>query len=271
LKYLLLIPALIFFILFTLWPLATVIQLSVYKTNFITSTFVGLDNYISSFKDPAFILAIINSLVYSVLLVIGIALSLALALNLYKMSKRWQDTSRIILYLPVLSAGIIISLAWKWIFQSNGVINWLLNQCGAPSINWFGQGLTAIPVIAFITMLSGIGSNTIILLAVVQNVNKDYLDAAMMDGASWRIIKNKIIIPIIAPTIYMMLIGTILGALTIFEFIYILAPYDYTSTMAFSIFKQGFEYGKYGIAAAQAIILLVVAVVLYRLKKRWER
>jgi multiple sugar transport system permease protein len=244
-KFLLLLPGLIFYLIFTAWPLIEVVRLSLYKTNFITTRFVWLDNYIASFKDAEFIQSIINSLGYAMFMVGGIFISLFIALYLYRLSKRWQDTSRIVLYLPSLAAGVIISMSWKWIFHSSGI-----------AINWFGSTLTAIPVLSGIVAFSGIGSTVIILLAVVQSVPKDYIDAARIDGASWGQIKRKIIIPIIAPTLYMLIIGAVLAALAIFEIIYMLAPYPYS---------------EYGAASAQSVILLLVAVLLYKLRKRWER
>jgi ABC-type sugar transport system permease subunit len=270
-KFLLLLPGLIFYLIFTAWPLIEVVRLSLYKTNFITTRFVWLDNYIASFKDAEFIQSIINSLGYAMFMVGGIFISLFIALYLYRLSKRWQDTSRIVLYLPSLAAGVIISMSWKWIFHSSGIANWLISLIGIPPINWFGSTLTAIPVLSGIVAFSGIGSTVIILLAVVQSVPKDYIDAARIDGASWGQIKRKIIIPIIAPTLYMLIIGAVLAALAIFEIIYMLAPYPYSATITFSIFLQGFQYSKYGAASAQSVILLLVAVLLYKLRKRWER
>jgi ABC-type sugar transport system permease subunit len=267
LKFLLLIPSLIFFILFTLWPLVEVFRLSLYKINFITSKFIGLSNYIESFQDPVFLTSIANSFLYAILLVLGISISLFLALYLYHMNKKWQDASRVLLYLPTLSAGIIIALAWKWIFNTNGIVNWILGK----NINWFGQWQTAIPVISFIVISASFGSNTIVLLSAIQNINKDLIEAARIDGASWWQIIIHIILPIISPTIYMIIIMTILSAFMIVENIMMLAPYDYSATVTYSIYTKGFMFSKYGLAAAQAVILLIISIVLYIAKKKWEK
>jgi len=183
------------------------------------------------------------------------------------MSKKWQDASRILLYLPTLSAGIIIALAWKWIFNTNGIVNWILGK----NINWFGQWQTAIPVISFIVISASFGSNTIVLLSAIQNINKDLIEAARIDGASWWQIIIHIILPIISPTIYMIIIMTILSAFMIVENIMMLAPYDYSATVTYSIYTKGFMFSKYGLAAAQAVILLIISIVLYIAKKKWEK
>jgi multiple sugar transport system permease protein len=272
LKYILILPAFLFFALFTAWPLFEVFRLSVYKTNFITSTFIGLDNYIVSFQSEAFIKSITNSLFYAAILVPGqVILGLGMALYIFKMSKKWQDVSRIMFYLPMLSAGIIIAQCWKWIFHINGPINWLIGLCGFKALNWFGQFYTSIPVIAFIVLISSFGGNVIIFLAAIQAINKDYFEAAMIDGAGWRLIKSKIIYPLIAPTIGLIALLSGLNSLMIFETIYALNPQEYTATMAFSVYSQGFMFSKYGMASAQAVILLFVSVVIMLIKKRLER
>jgi len=122
LKYLLLLPSIILFLIFTIWPIAEVVKLSVYKTNFITETFVGLDNYIAIFQDNDFLLSILNSLTYAIILIPGqIILSLAMALFVYNMKKHWVDVSRMVFYIPVLSAGIIIAQAWQWILENEHI------------------------------------------------------------------------------------------------------------------------------------------------------
>lgn len=270
-KYMLLVPGLIFFSLFTAWPIIEVFRLSVYKTNFITSSFVGMENYIISLRDPVFIRSMINSLMYIIFLVIGQVLaSLFFSLLLYPMSKKWQDNSRILLYVPMLSAGIIIAQSWRWIFHADGPINWILGLMGISVVNWFGE-YTAIPIVSFIVVFSSFGGNVIIMLASLQAVNRDFIEAATIDGASWNQIKLKILIPLIGPTIGMVGILSAIAALQIFETIYALAPYEYSATMTYHIYRQGFQFGKYGMASAQAVILLIITIILSRIKGKIEK
>jgi len=257
-------PAFLFFCLFTLLPIIEVIRMSFLKINFITSVYVGFDNYKTIFKDEAFLLSIGNSFVYAIITLLGVCTSVFFAFFLYHMTKRWQDTVRILLYLPVLSAGIIISSAWGWIFHQKGVINWLLQS----DINWFGQASTAIPAISIMVIHAGFGLNTIVILANLQGIGKEYIEAAVIDGATWWQIQWHIMIPMIAPILYMIIISTIIGAFMVFEYIMMVAPYSYTATMAYSIFQKGFEFSRYGIASAQAVVLLCISVGLFMLKKQ---
>jgi len=258
--------------MFTIWPLAEVVKLSLYKTNFITTKFVGLDNYIYALTDPDFLQSIINSIFYALILVPGqILAALFTALSIYSLNKRWQDISRIILYVPVLSAGIIIAGSWKWIFHIDGPINWLLSIFNIEAVNWFAQGITAIPIISFIVIFSSFGSNLIILLAAILSIDKGILEAAMIDGASEHQIKWQIIVPIISPVIVLIGLLSAINAFQIFENIYALAPQTFATTITFKIYQTGFMFSKYGIASAEAVILLIIILVLSLIKKKVEK
>jgi multiple sugar transport system permease protein len=193
--------------------------------------------------------------------------SLFFALWLYRLDKKTISVSRIFLYLPTLSAGIIIAQSWKYLFHINGPINWIVGD----KINWFGQGFTAIPIISFIVIFSSFGANVIILLASLQSVNKDYIEAATIDGCNYRQIKLHVLLPLIMPTILMIGILSAINSVMIFETIYSLCQQDYAATMAYQIYTQGFKFSQYGMASAQSIILLLFTVGLSILKRKVEK
>lgn len=264
-RFLLLLPLVFFFGLFTLWPLVEVVSLSMFRTNFIKSVFVGLDNYIQAFSDPDFIQSILNSLCYSAILVPGqLLVALFFAAILYDMHSKWQSAARILFYIPVLSSGIIIAASWKWIFNSNGLLNWFIGK----EISWFGQAETAIPVISFIVVFASFGINTMMLLSSMISIEKSLFDSARIDGANnWQILR-RIVFPIISPTIIMILFVSIIGGFQIFENIYMLVPQTYAATVTYFIYQQGFEFSRYGLASAESIILLAIIGILYLAKKK---
>jgi len=268
----LLIPAIVFFSLFTAWPLGEVIVLSLYKTNFITTKFIGIDNYIAIFSDSDFITSIFNSLFYCFLMVPGeLLLGLGSAFLIFKLSKKWQDVSRIIFYIPVLTAGIIIAQIWKWIFHIDGVFNWFIKLIGLSPINYFGDWYSAIPTVAFIVIIGSFGANTIIFLAAMQSIDKSLFEAAEIDGASFRQIKYRIILPMIMPTISLVTLLTIIASFGVIETIMMLVPQSYAATVTYSIYRSGFLFSKYGIASAEAIVFLVIMILLSLLKNRIEK
>lgn len=271
-KYLFLAPTIVLFGLFTAWPLGEVVWLSLHKTNFITSRFVGLDNYLLSFSDHYFISSVLNSLLYIAILVPSmLVISLFFALLVNSMPRRWQDASRLFLYLPTLSAGVIIATLWKWVFHFDGLANWIIGLADLDPVNWFGARGSAISVVSFIVVYASFGGNVIFLLSAIQGISKDHIEAASMDGATWLQIQTRVIIPIIKPSLVMVGLLTSLAAMMIYETIFMLAAYEYSATITYNIYMQGFQFGKYGLASAQAILLMGISLVLYAVKRRVER
>lgn len=270
-KYILLFPVVVFYLFFTIWPLGEVVYLSFYKTNFITESFIGLNNYIELIQDKVFLQSFVNSLFYALLLIPGqLILSLFLALILYSLSKVWQDVARIIFYIPVLAGGIILASIWKWIFHADGVINWFLGLFGIDKVFFFSKGLTAIPTISFIIIICSFGSYLIMILSNILSIDKSIFEAARIDGANEFQIGIKIIIPMIKKTIWLIGLLLLISAFQIFENIYALAPQSFAATTTYKIYETGFKFSKYGLAAAQSIILLIVVLVLSLIKRKIE-
>ncbi len=140
-KYMLLLPALVAFALFTAWPMAEVTRLSLSQTNFIRSEYVGLRNFSQTLSQPDFQRSVANSALYAVLMIV-IVVGGALAIGLIAMGlpKAWQDATRFVVYIPMLSAGIIVAQVWRWIFHADGPINWLLSISGCRRLRGFPDG-----------------------------------------------------------------------------------------------------------------------------------
>lgn len=269
--FLLLLPTLVFYTIFTVWPIIKVIQLSFYETNFITSNFVGLQNYINLLTDQTFLQTMKNSVWYVVFMVLGqLFMSTTVALAVSKLNKKWQDISRILLYIPVLGAGIITAQVWRWIFSIDGLANWLLSLVGLQKLNWFSSTFPAIPTVVFIAVISSFGSNVIILLASILSIDTSIFEAAKMDGAHNRQIQWYITLPMIKSTIIMIALLSMINAMQIFETIYALAPYEYAATPTYSIYVQAFKNSHWGLASAQGVLLLIFTVILSLFKRRVE-
>lgn len=267
-KFWLLGPAVAFCALFVLWPLGEVFWLSLNKSTYIVTEFIGLANYARAFASPAFLRSVLNSLFY-VVLVTTLQIGIALIVTLLAMDlrKKWHDAVRIVFYVPMLSAGIIIAQVWRWVFHFNGPLNWMLGT----EVAWFAQASTGIPAIAMIVSATGIGGAVIVFLASILAIDKSLFDAAVIDGAHRWQIKLHIVIPMIAPAIGAMSLLSAIMAPQVFETIYALAPYEYTATMTFRIYQDGFQSGRYGLAAAEAVVLLVFVLGLSVLKNRIQR
>jgi ABC-type sugar transport system permease subunit len=108
-------------------------------------------------------------------------------------------------------------------------------------------------------------------LASIEAVDPGLIDAARIDGASWGQIKRHIILPTIAPTIALIALLSWIGAWQIIETPMMLAPQDYAATLTYHIYRQGFMFGKYGMASAQAVILLCIIAIFVLIKRKVEK
>lgn len=263
-KYALILPAVVLCGLFVVWPLVELGVLSVQRTNFMTSKFVGFENYSRAFRDATFRRAAINSLLYIALLVVmSVGGALAVTLIAMREGKRWQDATRILLYIPMLAAGVVIAPVWRWLWHMDGPINWIFGL----DVVWFG-GPQAIFAVSVVVASAQMGAFTVIFLAAVLSIDGDVFEAAIIDGAGWWRIKRSIVLPHIAPTIAVMTLLAAIAAPQIFETIYALAPSDYAASLGFRIYAEAFVFGRHGSAAAQAVLLLFAMVGLTAAKQR---
>ena len=262
---LLLAPLVMLYLMFFIWPMVQVVVLSMQHTNFITTEFVGIDNYIHTLVDPSFWQSVINSLYYAAIMIpCSVGIGFVLACFVSRFSKSWRNIARIFFYIPVLSAGTIIAGFWKWLFHINGLVNWATGL----EVAWFAQGSTAVPVIGLICIASTIGAMLVMVLSAIESIDPGMLDAARIDGASWGQIKLYIILPTVAPTLSLLALMSWVGAWQIIETPMMLAPQDYAATLTYHIYRQGFLFGRYGMASAQAVILLVIIGTLALVQKR---
>jgi multiple sugar transport system permease protein len=271
-KWFLIAPAFILLALFFLWPLATEIKYSLQKTDFISSEYVGLRNYQKAFQSEAFRRAWINSFFYMALLVVGqTGAAITIALIVCFLPKRWHDLTRLILYVPVLAAGIIISQVWRWIFHADGLLNWMIEGIFGERVRWFASATSGIPAIALVVIMSSIGGVVIIFLATILSIDRSQFEAARLEGAREWQIKLRVILPQLFPMIALTSLLAMISAAQIFETVYALAPYEHTATVTFNIYRDAFQFGRYGFASAQAILLMIVTIALSIGKKRLER
>lgn len=256
-KWLLVAPAIVFCLVFTLWPVGELIGMSLTETNFITSRFVGLRNYVEIWKDELFLRSILNSGLYILLVTpMNVGLGLLLAFLVFRESKQWQGFARIAFYIPALSAGIIIGQVWKWVYHIDGPINWFIGLFGVQPVAWFSQAVTAIPAVSIVQVQASFAGGMMIFLAAMLSIDRAIFDAARIDGAHEGQIRRRIILPLIMPAVAMMALLSAISTPQMWETIYVLAPYKHASTMSYQIYQEAFIRSRHGMAAAEALILL---------------
>jgi putative chitobiose transport system permease protein len=266
--YLFLAPALLLIGVFVLYPIVSVVYYSF--TDYSISTppvWIGLENYEKLVRDPTFWLALTHSLVYLIVTPILIVLSIGLAIIVNR-RLRGIHIFRALYYVPAVSGSIAIGISWRWLFDTNGLINSLLISLGVldEPIQWLTEPSAVLPIAMLLTIWAGVGYYSVIFLAGLQNINEDLYDAARIDGCSDFQKHRYVSVPGLRPQIVFVAVISSLAALKVFDEIYVLTNktggvLDSGTTIVFYLWEQAFRLTHAGYASAIAIVLLLITLV----------
>jgi len=178
------------------------------------------------------------------------------------------------LYLPTLTAGLIIATVWRWIWHpSAGLANWLLSLVGLGPVWWLGGRLSGIFAISVNLIVGNVGFQTMVFLAAILGVGRELLDAARIDGATPWQTRSHVILPIIAPVVALLATLSLIGTAQMWETVMMTTnggPDYGTATVMFDIYDNGFLRGRFGLAAAETIVLVGLIFMLAVIKQRIE-
>lgn len=271
-------PMLIGYILFGLVPIISTFGISLTNWSLIRSpSFVGWRNYIRLFEDPTFLVVVRNTLYFTVLLVPS---NLLLCLGVASMLKSQffgVGFFRTAVFAPVVTSAVVWSIIWKYILQTdNGIANVLLRYLGIQGPQWLYNTSLAIPVVVFVTLVKDFGMNTVILIGAMQEVPQMYYEAAELDGASKHRQFRSVTLPLIAPSIFLTTILTIIGSFKVFAQIYTLSgggPGTSSYVFVYYIYQQAFKFYRLGYASTISVILFILILALtilqWKLRKKW--
>lgn len=265
-------PFLLLFTVFTAWPVISSLYMSVtdIKSRDLRSpfavTFVGFENYLNVFKDETFRRSALNTAYFVIIgvpLTLGIALAAALALD--KGITRFRSIFRVGYYTPVVTSIVAVAVVWRFLLQpDSGLVNTILGWLGISGPDWLGSTRFAMPSLIVMASWRNFGTAMIIFLAGLQSVPMMLHEAAALDGASsWQRFRY-ITVPLLRPTILFVTVTTGIGYLQFFEEPFVMTkggPLDSTISMSMFTYKQ-FSFGNYGFAAATSYVLFVVIVAL---------
>jgi raffinose/stachyose/melibiose transport system permease protein len=278
--YLFLVPAVVLFAVFSLFPFLKVIQLSVFEWDGISASmkFVGAGNFATAFwHDASWWISLRNAgLITLLALTLQNFLALALALIVDR-EIEGKNFYRVVFYLPPVLSGIVVGLVWNWIFDgSHGLLNEALRGVGLSAWTraWLADPKTALPAVALVHMWKGFGWGFVILLAGLQAIPRELNEAARVDGAGeWAIFK-KITVPLMMPVFFLVSILTVLGTMQIYDIIVATTnggPGYHTEVPITRILMAMVGSSRFGYACSLGIffglILLAVSLVQMRLSK----
>ena len=231
-----------------------------------TGTFIGWKNYQLLFEDPLFLKCMKNTFTY--LLYVGPAnivggFLLALLLN---QKLKGTTFSRTVIFLPYILMTTLVGITFRWILDGNsGLLNHYLSYLGIEPIYWLTKTNTAMLGIALASIWWTIGYNTVIYLAAIQDVPRDLIEAASIDGASRIQRLFNIIIPCVKNTTFFVVLTTVIYSMQVFGQVYVMTsggPNYSTLTFVQYLYIKAFREFKLGYAATIGVILFLIILVM---------
>lgn len=272
-------PALIPLSVFWIGPMFYIFYLSLTDWDFMSPAFdfVGFDNYLFVFEDPAFYRTLWNTLYFtagSVIPSIAGGLGMALLLN-----RRLSGIGlyRTIIFSPWVTPTVAVAIVWSWILQPDtGVANWVLSAIGLPRLPWLSSSKWAMPSVLLVTVWKQVGWTMIFYLVALQRIPQSLHDAAKIDGVSAWTKLWYITWPLISPTTLFLVVVMTIDALNAFDQIHVMTqggPAGATRTLLYMYYQSAFERFNSGEAAVIGVVMLAIAAVLSALQfwssRRW--
>ena len=269
-SYLFLLPFLVFFVLFVVYPMFMCVYTSFFDATMgRDDIFIGFENYKTLFNDPVFWVALRNTIVIVVVSVpVTCAFSLWVASVISKMHVAATSLFRCIFYLPVVTGSVAVTMVWKWMYNySQGIFNYIGTETGLleKNINWLGDPKYALGCIILILLTTSVGQPIVLYVSALDNVDKSLVEAAEVDGATpmqafWRIKW-----PQMMPTTLYILVITTINSFQCFALIQLLTsggPRNSTMTIMFYTYHNAFTLYKYGYGNAMGVILAIIIAIL---------
>ena len=228
--------------------------------------FVGMKNYNYVFSNSVTRQSIVNTLLFTIEAVpIGTALALVIA-KLLDQSIRGRVFLRTLYYLPVVSSVVVSAMIWRWIYSpQHGLLNYFLGIAGIPPQNWLNDPNLALISLVIVTIWGSIGSNMVIFLAGLQDIPRDVIEAARVDGANSLQSFLFITVPLMRPVILFVVVTFTIGIFRNFGLIFMLTqggPFNRTNTMVWEVYQNVFGYLRLGRGAAISVVMLIIVLIL---------
>ncbi len=271
--YIFILPYIIYFSVFTAFPLVFSLLLVFHRWDIISPmSWVGLDNFVRLSKDALFFKSLGNTVIF---LIIHIPLQIAIALLLAEFLNqniRFRGFFRASYFMPVVVSGVVITILWQQLYaQDTGVINSLLAKFGLMKLPWLTSTKLSMPSIAIMATWKNVGLYIVLFLVGLQSIPRYLYEAADIEGASeWRKFIH-ITLPMINPTMILVVILSTIGGFSLFIEPYIMTdggPMNSTLSAMLYIYKQAFSFYHMGYAATLGFFFAVVVFAVVLVQKR---
>ncbi len=267
----LLLPGFIIFSLFTIYPTVRLFFMSFHNwtlSSMIKQPFLGFKNYITVFSDEIFWIAFFNTIFYALITVPGqMIIGLIIAILIDNINK-FSVTFRVLNYLPVITSWVIASLIFRYIFNTEGLLNYTLTEIihiTNSNIRWLDNRISGISIAMLLGIWKGIGWNMVVFLAALQQIPKSLYEAAELDGC--KAIKKffYITLPSIKNSILFAWVMLTIGAFNVYTSIKLMtngAPAHKTETLLTWMYYKAFSTGEFGYSAALSFVMAFTLAIL---------
>lgn len=266
--YLMMLPVLLYFIVFSYYPIILGIIQSFQKNKLIgTPEFIGISNYKEVLGDYQFQQAFLNSVTIGIgALIFTVLFALLLSLGINEVNNKFSKSIlQTVTYLPHLFSWTVVGAIWIYVLSTNGLINSIITATGAKSVQILTEEKYGQIIMILTDTWKSMGYNAVLLLAGIVSINPNVFEAAQIDGASRVKQIRRIVIPHLKPTIKVIIMLGTMGLLRNFDQVFVMgnaAILDKVRTLLLFIYREGITQFKVGKATAAATIVLIATLVL---------
>jgi len=236
------------------------------------NSFVGLRNYIQLVHDPSFIRSLKNTIIIAAV-TMPVSVVISLSLGLFYSKKCWGSrVFQLIYFIPALMPTTAVALIWKWMYETDGIINYLLSLIGLGAVPWLTNPAIAVWSVVILWVWKWVGYYAIIFMYGLQNIPNMYYEASRIDGASGLQQFSRITLPLLKPTTIVVMVIATTFAFQIFEPVYVLTTGSQgaflkgVKVIVYDMYTNYFDYWKVGYAAAEGTILFLIIFIVSRIQ-----
>ncbi|HEY9165521.1 MAG TPA: sugar ABC transporter permease [Candidatus Kryptonia bacterium] len=267
-------PYLIYALMFVIFPLLFSVFLIFHRWDGMSApTWIGLKNLVRLVNDSLFYRSLLNTLQFLLIhipLQIFFALLFAVALNSVKLLRGFF---RAVYFMPVVVSGVVVTIVWLQLYSyDNGILNGILTSIHLPRVPWLTSTTFAMPSIAVMATWKNVGLYTIMFLAGLQGIPDEFYEAATMDGASQYRKFVSITIPLLAPTMTLVVVLSTINGFSLFVEPFVMTgggPLNATLSSVLYVYNQAFSFGHLGYAAALGFVFALVILLSILIQRKF--
>jgi raffinose/stachyose/melibiose transport system permease protein len=265
-------PAGVIYAIFFLVPTVTSLYFSLTRWTLFDQQFIGLDNFVQFFKEPALVRGFINTFIYAFItsgakVVLGLLFGVLLSLQIIA-----RGYLRSAIFFPVMVSVIGIGITWKALMDpTDGLINQVLSFIGIDGPGWLTNPTIALLSVALVDIWAGVGLATLIYIAGITSIPPETYEAAAVDGVTgWQKFWY-IIVPLVRPATASVVLFSLIGGLRTFDLIWTMTKGGpgFTSDVLSSVIYKQYQAGFFGLSTAGSVVLIVVIFVLVTPLTAW--